>query len=55
MNSLRRMLAEVPQLEAKLGIWVGGNVPKTVTAVQMDASTKPQPPSSPGHGEYRSA
>ena len=52
MNSLRRMLAEVPQLEAKLGLWVGGKVTSAPKAgAKVDASAN-QPPTSPGHGEY---
>ena len=46
MNSLRRMLTEVPQLEAKLGQWAGG--PSASPGPQASAT---QLPPSPAHGE----
>lgn len=51
MNSLRRMLAEVPQLESKLGLWVGSKSPAALKAAnKLDSSANHQP-SSPGHGK----
>ena len=49
MNSLRRMLAEVPQLESKLGMWTGGKLPTASKTGRLDASSTHQP-TSPGHG-----
>jgi hypothetical protein len=49
MNSLRRLLAEVPQLEAKLGEWAGGSSIATAGTGNPAASVT-QLPSSPGHG-----
>lgn len=51
MNSLRRMLAEVPQQEAKLGLWVGEKVPAALKANKLDSSQSHQT-SSPGHGNH---
>ena len=49
MNSLRRMLAEVPQLESKLALWTGGKLPAAKKSSRLDTSSTHQP-SSPGHG-----
>ena len=49
MNSLRRMLAEVPQLEAKLQMWVKGKVSPALVTSKLDTSST-HLPSSPGHG-----
>lgn len=48
MNSLRRMLTEVPQLEAKLGQWAGGPSASPGRGPQASAT---QLPPSPAHGE----
>lgn len=49
MNSLRRLLAEVPQLEATLNIWAGGLHQNADHGRQVSQS---QGPPSPTQGEY---
>lgn len=43
MNSLRRLLTEVPQCELRLSTWASGNAEAQAAA--------PQHPPSPAHGE----
>ena len=46
MNSLRRLLAEVPQLEGTFNIWAGG-----LPGNQQNGAASTQAPPSPAHGE----